>query len=125
MESPETLSIMNKEIAGYHMLMILSAVDGKFNGKEDKIIKQYLVEFFPGRVNLDEEMAILSSMSIEDYPVHFNNAMNSFYMDSNQEERNHFLDMATRLVAADKKITHCENLFLNELFSAWETNYSY
>lgn len=58
-------------------------------------------------------------IATEDYPIHFNNAMNNFYMHSTKNERNHFLDMATRLVAADKKISPRENLFLNELYNAW------
>ncbi len=115
---------MNKAIAGYHLLMILSAVDNKFNGKEDKVIKNYLIENFPSRVNLDSEMEVLSKLDASDYPIHFNNAMNAFYMDSTPDERSHFLDFAVKLVAADKKISPRENLFLNELYNAWEENYS-
>ena len=111
---------MNKDIAGYHMLMILSAVDGIFNAKEDKIIKQYLVESFPYRLNLDKEKEVLSALHSDEYPIHFNNAMNAFYLDSTPEDRIHFLDLAVKLVVADKKISPEENLFLNELFNAWE-----
>ncbi len=111
---------MNKATAGYHMLMILSAVDGKFNGQEDIIIKKFLEENFGDLSNLDKELAIISALKSEDYPVHFNNAMNQFYLDSNKRERNHFLDMATRLIAADKEISPRENLFINELYTAWE-----
>ena len=115
---------MNKAVAGYHLLMILSAVDEQFNGKEDKIIKEYLVETFPVKTNLDDEMEILSKMDPSDYPIHFNNAMNAFYLDSTQDERAHFLDFAVKLVVADKNITPKENLFLNELFNAWEENFT-
>lgn len=115
---------MNKAVAGYHLLMILSAVDEQFNGKEDKIIKEYLIETFPVKTNLDDEMEILSKMDPSDYPIHFNNAMNAFYLDSTQDERAHFLDFAVKLVVADKNITPKENLFLNELFNAWEENFT-
>ena len=101
------------------MLMILSAVDGKFNGHEDKIIRQFIAENY-GLVDLDSEMSVISALPAVDYPVHFNNSMNAFYINSTKNDRNHFLDMATRLVAADKKISPRENLFLNELFNAWE-----
>ena len=111
---------MSKAIAGYHMLMILSAVDGKFNGSEDKIIKNFIEENYGSLKNLDDEMAIISALADEDYPVHFNNAMNQFYLHSSQADRNHFLDMATRLVVADKSISTRENLYLNELYNAWE-----
>ena len=110
----------SKAIAGYHMLMILSAVDGKFNGKEDLIIKTFIDENFGDLSHLDQEMEIISAMPSEDYPVHFNNAMNQFYLNSNKADRNHFLDLATRLVSADKQISPKENLFLNELYSAWD-----
>ena len=110
---------MSRVVAGYHMLMILSAIDGKLNSNEDEVIKEYMEENHGGLVDLEHETSIICSISTEDYPVHFNNAMNSFYMHSTKNERNHFLDMATRLVAADKKISPRENLFLNELYNAW------
>jgi hypothetical protein len=116
--------MMNKAVAGYHLLMILSAVDEQFNGKEDKVIKDYLIENFPVKVNLDAEMEVFSVMDAADYPIHFNNAMNAFYIDSTPAERSHFLDFAVKLVAADKNVTPLENLFLNELYNAWEENYS-
>ena len=37
---------MNKTIAGYHLLMILSAVDFRISGAEDMVIRQYLVDNF-------------------------------------------------------------------------------
>ncbi len=114
----------NKAIAGYHMLMILSAVDEHFNGMEDQVIRDYIIENFPPKTNLDAEMEILSMMDSSDYPIHFNDAMNDFYMDSTAEERPHFIDFAVKLVIADKTITPKENLYLNELYNAWEENYS-
>jgi hypothetical protein len=115
---------IKKAIAGYRMLMILSAVDGKFNGKEDKVIAKYIAENFSNKVNFDKELQDLSTLPEEDYPVQFNNAMNDFYLDSTPEERNHFLDLSVKLVVADKEISPRENLFLNELFNAWEANFS-
>jgi len=107
------------------MLMILSAIDGKFNGKEDVAIREYMEENYGGLIDLDKEMSVIGLIPMEDYPIHFNNAMNNFYMHSTKNERNNFLSMATRLVAADKKISPRENLFLNELYNAWseETGY--
>lgn len=37
----------NKSIAGYHLLMILSAVDYKFHPGEEKVIKEYIEDEFP------------------------------------------------------------------------------
>ncbi len=111
---------MNQAIAGYHMLMILSTVDGEVNKKEERIILSFLEENYNTIPNLQSEMAAMNALPSEDYAVHFNNAMNQFYMNSTKAERNHFLNMATRLVIADKKISPRENLFLNELYNAWE-----
>jgi hypothetical protein len=119
----KTAMKMNKVMAGYHMLMILSQVDGEFDKSEGKVIINYLKEAFPFWVNLDHEMEILSTLPSEDYFLHFNNAMNDFYEDSTQEERIHFLDFAVKMVKADKKITVEENKFLKELFFAWDSEF--
>jgi uncharacterized tellurite resistance protein B-like protein len=119
----EKMVKMNKVMAGYHMLMILSQVDGEFDKSEGKVIVNYLKESFPFWVNLDGEMEILSTLPAEDYFMHFNNAMNDFYEDSTQQERVDFLNFAVKMVKADKKITPEENKFLKELFFAWDSEH--
>ena len=114
---------MNKVMAGYHMLMILSQVDGDFDVAEGKVIVKYLKDAFPFRVDLDNEMSVLSALSKEDYFIHFNNAMNDFYEDSIPKERIDFLNFAVKIVKADKKITAEENKYLKELFFAWESEF--
>ena len=114
---------MNKVMAGYHMLMILSQVDGDFDTSEGKIIINYIKKAFPFRLNLDHEMAILSQLPTEDYFIHFNNAMNDFYEDSTRKERTDFLNFAVKIAMADKKLTVEENKYLKELFFAWESEY--
>jgi hypothetical protein len=115
---------LNRSLAGYHMLMILSAVDGRFNGQEDNVIMEYMEEEKLLGKNLDTHTDFLSKLKKEDYPLHFNTAMNAYYMDSGNDERTHFLDMAMRLVMADQKLTPGENLFIDELFNTWEANYA-
>ena len=51
--------------------MILSAVDFRISAAEDEVIRTYLVEEFPFRVNLDREMAIISSLSPDEWEPHF------------------------------------------------------
>jgi hypothetical protein len=114
---------MNKVMAGYHMLMILSQVDGKFVKAEGKVIIKYLQDAFPFYVNLDPEMEVLSTMPKEDYFLHFNNSMNDFYEDSTSEERTRFLKFAVKMVKADKVITTEENKYLKELFFAWDSDH--
>ena len=118
--SPE----LNKALAGYHMLMILSAVDGRFNGNEDGVILEYLAEEKLLSSRLDQHLEFLSHLPREDYSLHFNEAMNAFYMNSSAEERNLFLDKAVRLVMADQLLTPRENMFVDALFNTWEANYA-
>lgn len=110
-------------MAGYHMLMILSQVDGEFDKREGKVIINYLKDSFPFHVNLDNEVEVLSSLSKEDYFLHFNNAMNDFYEDSIPQERVDFLNFAVKIVKADRKITPEENKYLKELFFAWDSEH--
>ena len=115
---------LNRPLAGYHMLMILSAVDGRFNGTEDSVILEYLAEEKLLGANLERHVEYLSGLKKEDYPLHFNEAMNAYYMHSSADERNLFLDKAVRLVMADQLLTPRENAFINELFNTWEANYA-
>lgn len=110
---------LNKPLAGYHMLMILSQVDGKFDKEAGDIIVAYLQENFPIPVNLDIEIELLSALPREQHISHFERCMNDFYDDSTEEERNHFLDFAIKLVKTDNLVSAEENVYLNLLFTAW------
>ena len=110
---------LNKPVAGYHLLLLLSEVDGEFPASEGQIIVRYLEENFPFRVNLDEEVEFLSTLPKAQYMEHFEKAMNDFYEDSTADERDDFLNFAVKLVKADDKITRDENEYLDRLFAAW------
>ena len=47
---------MERAIAGYHLLMLLTVVDNKLNGKEDIVIRDWLSTEFNFNPNLDDEM---------------------------------------------------------------------
>ena len=112
---------MNKTIAGYHLLMILSAVDFRISAAEDKVIRDYLVTEFPFRVNLDREMGIISHLRPDEWESHFLKAMDDFYDDATEEERNNLLKFAINLAKADNVITKEENHYLDLLFEHWGT----
>jgi hypothetical protein len=114
---------LNKPVAGYHLLLMLTHVDGKFGKEEGEIIVHYLSESFPIHPNLDDEIDYLAKLPQEQYEEHFRKAMNDFYEDSTPEERDHFLDFAVQLVKADHVITHKENIYLDMLFNAWAPEY--
>lgn len=120
----QKIKTMNKTVAGYHMLTILSAIDGDSHLQEDKVVLQYIKENFKEAINPEKELNAIQSVDRIDYPIHFNNAMNAFYMDSTAAERTHFLDLAVKVVIADHEVSHFENLFLNELFNAWDANFA-
>lgn len=114
---------LNKVLAGYHMLMIISNVDGEFSMEEGMEIVKYLEESFPFDINMDNELEVLSALSREEYFNHFVNAMNDFYLDSTESERILFLNSVVKMVIADKKITVEENSYLNELYNAWDSEH--
>lgn len=111
---------LNKTIAGYHMLMILSAVDYRVGFAEDKVVREYLVEEFPFRVNLDREMEIISNLKPEEWEGHFLKMMDDFYDDATEEERKSLIRFALKLSKADNVITKEENHYLNLLFENWK-----
>ena len=111
---------MNKAIAGYHLLMILSAVDFRISGAEDLIIRKYLNHEFPFHVNLDREMEVISRLKPDEWEQHYIKVMDDFYDDATHEERKRLIRFALDLVKADNVITREENYYLNLLFENWE-----
>ena len=111
---------MNKTIAGYHLLMILSAVDFRIGSKEDMVIRNYLVIEFPFHVNLDKQMEVISRLRPDEWEGHFLKAMDDFYDDATEEERKNLIRFAIKLAKADNVITKEENHYLNLLFEHWE-----
>lgn len=113
-------SHMNTPRAGYHMLQILCAADGKLDASKDLIIRNYLANEFPFTIDLDYETEILSKLSPEDYPTHFAKAMEDFSLDSTPEERQRFLNYAMQLATVDREVTLEEDNYLHELFMSWD-----
>ncbi len=111
---------LNKTIAGYHLLMILSAVDFRVSAAEDEVIRNYLVTEFPFRVNLDREMEVISNLRPDEWEAHFIKSMDDFFDDATEQERKKLLDFALQLTKADNVITKEENHYLNLLFENWE-----
>lgn len=110
---------MEKAIAGYNMLMLLTVVDNKLHTKEDIVIREWLTTAFSSKLNLDAEMEKLSSLPADEYAIHFQHQMDIFYKHSTIQERNDFLQFALFLIKADGVITKEENLFFDMLFEGW------
>jgi hypothetical protein len=112
----------NKSIAGYHLLMILSSVDGEFAPEEGILIQQYLSEEFPFRVNLDNELETIALLKPEEWKDHFEFHGRCFLDDSTQDERGKFVQFAKTLIKADNKVTDEEHTFYTLLKNLWNIN---
>jgi hypothetical protein len=110
---------MNKTIAGYHLLMVLSAVDFRFNVHEDLIIRDWLIDEFPFDINLDTQMEIISGLKPSQWEQHFEHCMAEFEDEATEQERHDLLKFAVDLIKADKIVTHQENTYVDKLFNNW------
>lgn len=109
----------NKSIAGYHLLMILSSVDGEFAPAEGMKIQEYLAEEFPFRVNLDNELDVIATLKPEEWKDHFEFHARCFMEDSDENERAKFLDFAKSLIKADDDVSDDEHRFYRLLKNMW------
>ena len=110
----------NKSIAGYHLLMILSAVDGEFVPEEGMKIQEYLAEEFPFRINLDNELDAIANLQPEDWKDHFEFHARCFMDDSTEEERKAFINFAKSLIKADNLVSEEEHRFYKLLKNLWK-----
>lgn len=110
----------NKSIAGYHLLMILSAVDNEFAPEEGLKIREYLATEFPFRVNLDDELDIIATLQPEQWKKHFEFHADCFYEDSTEQERINFIKFAKSLIKADSKVYDVEHYFYKLLKNIWK-----
>ena len=109
-----------KSIAGYHMLVILSEVDGYFDVAEKKLISKYIKDNNPNLINLEVQNRILNSLPKELYMEHFEKVANDFYWQSTPDERNSFISLAFKLVKADHSISDEENIYIDALYDIWD-----
>lgn len=110
----------NKSIAGYHLLMILSSVDGDFDPKEGLLIQQYLAEEFPFKMNLDNELDTIATLQPEQWKDHFEFHAHCFLDDSTEKERKSFIEFAKTLIKADDEVTDREHQFYHLLKNIWK-----
>ncbi len=110
----------NKPIAGYHLLMILSSVDGEFAPEEGMLIQEYLAEEFPFKMNLDNELEVIATLQPEEWKDHFEFHARCFLDDSIEKERKEFVKFAKSLIKADDEVTEREHQFYILLKKIWK-----
>jgi uncharacterized tellurite resistance protein B-like protein len=114
----------SKSTSGFHMLMILSRVDGNFSEEESEIAARYISKYFGNDFQIEKEAAFLKLLTRKNYFQHFKKCMNNFYSKSSAHDRAEFVKFAIDMVKADHKITSEENVYLNELLAGWEPEHS-
>ncbi|MBD8018316.1 MULTISPECIES: TerB family tellurite resistance protein [Kaistella] len=110
----------NKSIAGYHILMILSSVDGEFAPEEGLKFQEFLAEEFPFKVDLDDELDIIATLHPDKWQEHFEFHAQCFYDDSTDEERKSFAEFAKSLIKADEDVTDKEHDYYLQLKKIWK-----
>lgn len=110
---------MNKTEAGFHLLMILSKVDGKIEKAESNVLLDFLEKNFNQPIDLIKEQAFLMAYPIDDMMDHFIETAEQFFKISTTNERNKILQFAMKICMADNKMENGENKFINALYDAW------
>lgn len=111
---------MNKDVAGYLMLLILAEADGTFDRREGHVVADYIRDTFPLGGNLDEATEYMSSLNHDEMEDAFLKAAQDFYMDSTKKERTDFLRFSMKLVRADNEVNEEEGGLVTKLFEAWD-----
>ena len=114
----------NKATSGFHILMILSRLDGNFSDEESEVGARYISKYFGNDFKIETEINFLKSLDREKYFHHFKKSMDIFYSKSSAHDRADLIRFAVDMVKADQKITPEENIYLNELLAGWEPEHS-
>ncbi len=110
---------MNKTEAGFHILMILSLVDGNIQQAESSVILEFLEERFHEPIEIIKEQAFIRACPEEERFNHFTETAQHFYKISDSDERNSLIEFAMKVVMADEKMEHAENAYINALYDCW------
>jgi uncharacterized tellurite resistance protein B-like protein len=113
------ISKMNKTEAGFHILMMLSLVDGSIQSSESSVILDFLEENFSEPIEIIKEQAFIRACPEEDRLQHFTESVQQFYSISNAADRDKFIAFAMQVVMADKKMEQAENAYINALYDTW------
>jgi hypothetical protein len=111
---------MTVTTAGYHILMILSAVDHHFHAAEDAVIKNFLLLQFPEAVDLDEQLDIISALKTSEWEAHYGQAMHHFFNNANHKEQKVLLNFALDLVKADNRVTPEEHSYMKMFIQKYQ-----
>lgn len=110
---------MNRTESGFHLLAILSLADGRSSAEEMNVIREFIENAFPGKIDLIREQAFVKALPDEEMEGHFAEVAARFFSISSPEDRNIVLNFAMQVVMADNEMKPEENRFINRLYDAW------
>ncbi|MEX0967524.1 MAG: TerB family tellurite resistance protein [Bacteroidia bacterium] len=110
---------MNLAQSGYHLLMILSIVDGKYQQIEGEVILDFLTKNYDEKFNLDAENRKLTSLKKEKIADHFSKSAKEFHLHSTTPQRLDLLTFMIDLATADGSITKEERKIITSLAKSW------
>ena len=113
------ISKMNKTEAGFHILMMLSLVDGSIQSSESSVILDFLEESFSEPIEIIKEQAFIRACPEDERLQHFTESAQQFYKISTTTDRDKFIAFAMQVVMADKKMEQAENAYINALYDTW------
>jgi uncharacterized tellurite resistance protein B-like protein len=110
---------MEKGKSGYVILMLLTMADNKAHRNEDLVIRNWLIQEFNFRSELDKETEQISTTAIADYETLLQKHMDIFYAHSTAAERNNLIQFAMNVIKADGIISKGENKLFDFLYLGW------
>jgi uncharacterized tellurite resistance protein B-like protein len=111
---------MNKTESGFHLLMILSLIDGTIHAEESSVVIEFIEENYKEEIDIIKEQAFIRALPEEELKNHFLETAAQFFKISTYEERNALIEFAMKVVMADKTMETTENAYINELYDAWD-----
>lgn len=105
--------------AGYHILMVLSIVDGKYDKIEGQVILDYLSRTYGEGFDLDVENEKIKKLGKDKIADHFAHAARVFKEKADEDQRLEFLTFAVDLVTADDSISKEEHKIISSLAKSW------
>lgn len=105
--------------SGYHLLFLLSIVDGHYDDRETEPIVNFLRRNTDSDFDIEKENRFLGSLKDEELSSYFLQVARQFKELSSEDERNEFLLFALSLVLADGAIAEEENISFSTLAEEW------
>ncbi len=110
---------MNTIQAGFDILVLLAAVDGRIDRSEMEVIKVYVDDNFSGEFDIQNEIALLRSLDGQDKLRYFGEAADLIKEDTSTPSREALVDFALELIMKDGILHPREKFMVSLLGEHW------